>query len=101
MMGMEQQIYEILRPFAKMVAEELANMGYTAARIADMGKPSRQLRGLPGIMEIFHCSRSKASRLKESGVLDEAITRVSGRMFLVDEQKALAAVAKKKGGRNY
>ena len=34
-MDMEQQIYEILRPFAKMVAEELANMGYTAARIAD------------------------------------------------------------------
>ena len=100
-MGMEQQIYEILRPFARMVAEELARMGYGTTHATTTDTPSRQLRGLAGIMEIFHCSRSKASRLKESGVLDEAITRVSGRMFLVDEQKALAAVAKKKGGRNY
>ena len=99
-MESQAQIYELFRPFARMVAEELANMQEARDKLA---KPSsRQLKGISGIMEIFQCSRSKASRIKESGIIDSAITNVSGRIFLVDEQKALDAMNKKpKGGRRY
>ena len=47
-----------------------------------------------GIMEIARCSRSKAVELKASGILDEAITHVSPRVFLIDEAKAYEALEK-------
>lgn len=60
----------------------------------------RKLRGIPGIMEIFKCGRSKASEIRKSGIIDDAIT-TSGNVFLVDEQKALELMNKRKGGRRY
>lgn len=99
---MEAQMYEILRPLARMVAEELADIQRREAlRTAEPHAPARQFRGIQGIMDIFHCSRSMANKIKGSGVIDEAITRVSSKLFLVDEQKALKAMEKKKGGRRY
>ena len=97
---MDSQIYEILRPFARMVAEELAKL-QEPKHEQKQKQESRKLRGVEGIMTIFKCSRSKATKLKESGVLDDAITRVSGRIFLIDEQKAIEAVDKKRMGRRY
>ena len=92
------QLYELLRPFARMVAEELQEIQKPKEEPAG----NRKLRGIQGIMEIFKCSRSKASRIKDSGIIDGAITRISQRVFLVDEQKALEAMSKKpKGGRRY
>lgn len=93
------QLYELLRPFARMVAEELANI---QKPVEEQYEETKQYRGIRGIMEIFKCSRSKASRIKESGLIDSAITNVSEKIFLVDEQKALEAMSKKpKGGRRY
>ena len=91
-----QQIYEALRPFARMVAEELAKMQQPSN---EQPASPRQLRGISGIMEIFHCSRSKAAKIKDSGIIDEAITYISGRLFLVNEQKALHAYEKRRRGR--
>lgn len=96
---MEAQINEALRFFARMVAEEVLKL--QQPREEPAAKQTRQLKGIPGIMEIFHCSRSKACRIKESGVIDGAITRIGGRLFLVDEQKALQAFESRKGGRRY
>ena len=89
---MDEKLIEALRPFAKMVAEEIVKMG----QMQDKAErpPERKLRGIPGIMEIAQCSRSKAVELKASGVLDDAITHVSPRVFLVDEAKAYAALEK-------
>lgn len=95
---MDAQLLELLRPFARMVAEEIAAMQQPAKQAA---QPSRKLKGIPGIMEIFKCSRSKAGEMRASGELDEAIIPYGGRSFLIDEQKALAIKEKKQGGRRY
>lgn len=84
---MNEQLLEALRPFARLVAEELVKI----MPAQQPAQPAKQYRGIDGIAEIFQCSRSKAAQLKASGILDGAIT-TTGRVFLVDEQKALAAV---------
>ena len=50
--------------------------------------------GFKGIAQLFGCSISTASRIKKSGVIDDAITQV-GRKILVDADKALALVKEK------
>lgn len=50
--------------------------------------------GIKGIMQIFHCGRTKAQALKNSHVLDEAIIS-HGRKFVISKNKALDCVAKK------
>lgn len=50
--------------------------------------------GIKGIMQIFHCGRTKAQALKNSHVLDEAIIS-HGRKFVINKGKALDCVAKK------
>lgn len=60
----------------------------------------KMLSGIPGIMEIAQCSRSKASKLRKSGVLDAAITSI-GRGFLIDENMALELLKNRKKGRKH
>lgn len=50
--------------------------------------------GLKGIAKIFGCSVSKASEIKSSGILDDAIIQ-RGNIIIVDKQKALELFAKK------
>ncbi|WP_280747863.1 DUF3853 family protein [Parabacteroides sp. PF5-9] len=61
-------------------------------------KEKKYVRGIPGIMDTFHCSRSKASQMRGSGILDAAIIE-DGRIFLLDVDKALELVGRKQGGR--
>ena len=98
------QAFEIFRPFARMIAEELAEIQKPKEepKIIESPVGERKLKGVKGIMEIFQCSRGNAARIKDSGIIDGAITRISPRVFLVDERKALEAMEKKKkGGRRY
>ena len=63
---------------------------------------SRYAYGIPGICEIFGCSKPTAQRIKRSGVIKDAITQY-GRTIVIDRQKALElareADNKRKGGR--
>ena len=58
--------------------------------------------GIPGICEVFGCSKSTAQRLKKSGIIEDAIIQ-TGRTIIIDRQKALDLVKEnsenKKGGR--
>lgn len=90
-----QEITKFLDMFADMVAERIM------AKQQPTTEPSRKLKGLVGIMEIAKCSKTKAQALKNSGILDDAITRVSARVFLIDEAKAIECLQKEKGGRTY
>lgn len=50
--------------------------------------------GLKGLAKFLGCSRSKASKLKSSGILDEAITQ-NGNIIIIDKKKALELLRKK------
>lgn len=44
--------------------------------------------GLDGIMKLYGCSKGTAQRIKNSGVIDDAITQI-GRKIIIDSAKAL------------
>ena len=50
--------------------------------------------GLKGLARILGCSVSKASEIKSSGILDEAIIQ-NGNIIIIDKEKALQLFAKK------
>ncbi|REC50621.1 MULTISPECIES: DUF3853 family protein [Chryseobacterium] len=50
--------------------------------------------GLKGLAKILGCSVSKASEVKSSGLLDEAIIQ-NGNIIIIDKEKALSLFAKK------
>ena len=79
-----------------LTAGELADL--VAMRLKDLMKPEKKdksyKRGINGIMEIFDCSRAKASRIRKSGVLDDATTP-TGRSFIVDVDMAISLMKKK------
>ena len=52
--------------------------------------------GFNGIAQLFGCSRSTAARIKNSGVINDAITQI-GRKIVVDADKALALIKERNG----
>ena len=52
--------------------------------------------GRAGIAQLFGCSKTTASRIKKSGIIDKAI-RQCGRIIVVDASKALELAGKKVG----
>ncbi|QNS41670.1 DUF3853 family protein [Chryseobacterium manosquense] len=49
--------------------------------------------GLKGLAKFLGCSRSKASEIKSSGILDEAIIQ-KGNLIIIDKKKALELLRK-------
>jgi hypothetical protein len=50
--------------------------------------PKRYVYGLAGLMKLFGCSISTAERIKQSGVIDKAISQ-TGDIIVVDAELAL------------
>ena len=50
--------------------------------------------GLKGLAKILGCSISKASKIKSSGILNEAIIQ-KGNIIIIDKKRALELFAKK------
>ncbi|MFY1047499.1 DUF3853 family protein [Chryseobacterium sp. GP-SGM7] len=50
--------------------------------------------GLKGLAKILGCSVSKASEIKSTGILDEAIVQ-KGNIIIIDKEKALQLFAQK------
>lgn len=50
--------------------------------------------GLKGLAKILGCSVSKASKIKSSGILDEAIVQ-NGNIIIIDKEKVLKLFAQK------
>ena len=48
----------------------------------------RIVYGLKGIQQLFNCSKTTASRIKQSGRIDAAISQI-GDMIVIDADKAL------------
>ena len=55
--------------------------------------------GIKGLCELLQCSKATAHRIKNSGVIKDAITQ-TGRKIVIDAQLALDLIqSSKKGGR--
>ena len=99
----DEALEGLMRRFAHMVAEQLAPL--VAVKVEQQPapepkRPSRQLRGIDGIAEICQCSRSGAAKIRAAGILDAAITHVSLRVYLIDEDKARAILAERQQNKN-
>ncbi|EKY07783.1 DUF3853 family protein [Capnocytophaga sp. oral taxon 380] len=51
--------------------------------------------GIKGLAKILGCSRAKASKIKNSGVINEAIFQ-NGKIIIIDIEKALGLLNKNK-----
>lgn len=49
--------------------------------------------GLKGLAKILGCSRTTASKIKNSGMIDDAISQV-GKLIVIDKKKVLEIIAK-------
>lgn len=53
--------------------------------------------GIKGLAKILGCSRSRANKIKKSGILDEAIYQ-DGKIIIIDREKALELFNRKNNG---
>lgn len=75
---------------------ELIGKGQSPRIEVDVTKdPNKKyVYGRAGIAELFKCSKTTASRIKQSGLIDGAYRQV-GRLIIVDAEKALELAAKR------
>ena len=59
-----------------------------------LSSESKYEYGLKGLAKIFGCSVSKASEIKSSGILADAIIQ-NGNIIIIDKEKALQLFAQK------
>ena len=79
--------------FVEQVIEALEGRGIGKNVIPDSGRKVDY--GVMGIARTFGCARSKAQKLKSSGILDEALIQ-HGRKIVIDCEHALSLVKNKK-----
>ena len=88
-----QEINELLdKLVCAMTGKELLALINAPAQNKEGSREKRYVYGISGIAELFGCSIPTASRIKRSGIIDDAITQV-GRKIVVDANKALMLVA--------
>ena len=101
------RLAELLKtPICKMDGEELAFLITSITSGAQNQLPINQPKteehivyGIAGIAQIFGCSIPTASRIKKSGIINDAVTQV-GRKIVVNADKALELASKHKGNIN-
>ena len=93
-------------PICKMDGEELAFLitnitSNQQAQVLLTQKPKEEhnVYGIAGIAQIFGCSIPTASRIKKSGIINDAITQI-GRKIVVNADKALELASKHKDNIN-
>ena len=102
-------VKELLKaPICKMNGEDLVNLSRymmdnsnSATKKIDIEQNQKKfVYGIKGLSELLGCSIPTAQRVKVSGTIDDAICQV-GRKIIIDSEKALSLLKKKKGGRRY
>lgn len=75
-------------PLWKLTVEEFLEI------IKNFGSENRHEYGLKGLAKVLGCSVSKASEIKSSGMLDDAIIQ-KGKIIIIDKQKVLELFGRK------
>lgn len=58
------------------------------AKVNTNSNEKKLVYGIDGIAELFGCSRTKATEIKQSGIIDKAVIQI-GRKITVDAEMAL------------
>lgn len=82
-----QDLFDLANDIADSLASKFSHMEQQKS------SEPHQVFGIQGIAQICGCSAATASRIKNSGILDEAITQV-GRKIAVDVDKAMELLKK-------
>jgi hypothetical protein len=82
-------------PLWQLTVGEFLELQKTEIELALVTKSKRYEYGLKGLAKILGCSRSTASKIKSSGILDEAICQ-NGKLIIIDKEKALELLKKSK-----
>ena len=101
------KLAELLKtPICKMDGDELAFLitsitsnQQAQVLLTSQPKEEHNVYGIAGIAQIFGCSIPTASRIKKSGIINDAITQV-GRKIVVNADKALELAAKNRNNFN-
>ncbi|WP_343643151.1 DUF3853 family protein [Chryseobacterium sp.] len=75
-------------PLWKLTVEEFLEI------IKSLNSENKHEYGLKGLAKVLGCSVSKASEIKSSGMLDEAIIQ-KGKIIIIDKQKVLEIFGRK------
>ena len=75
-------------PLWKLTVEEFLEIS------KNLNSENKYEYGLKGLAKILGCSVSKASEIKSSGILNEAIIQ-KGNIIIIDKKRALELFAKK------
>ncbi|GEN71161.1 DUF3853 family protein [Chryseobacterium lathyri] len=75
-------------PLWKLTVEEFLEI------VKSLNSENRHEYGLKGLAKVLGCSVSKASEIKSSGILDEAIIQ-KGKIIIIDKQKVLELFGRK------
>ena len=78
-----------------MTGKELLALLENPNKESESKHEKKYVYGFSGIASLFGCSVPTASRIKRSGIIDDAITQI-GRKIVVDSEKALSLVAESK-----
>lgn len=62
--------------------------------LGQRNEPKEYVYGLKGLAKILGCSRATASKIKNSGIIDDAISQV-GKLIVIDKKKLLEITAAK------
>ena len=82
-------------PLFKLTVGEFLELQNAQIKLLFSAKNSKYEYGIKGLAKTLGCSRSKASRIKASGILDEAIFQ-NGKIIVIDIEKALQLLDKNK-----
>ena len=82
-------------PLWQLTVGEFLELQKTEIQLALVAKNKKYAYGLKGLAKILGCSRSTASKIKNSGILDEAICQ-NGKLIIIDKEKALELLKKSK-----
>ena len=89
------------KPLWQMTGEEFLKLTQENRKIPKEEKTNtkekKYVYGIRGIANLFNCSPATASRIKKSGVIDEAISQ-RNRTIIVDAELALQLLNKKEKG---
>lgn len=95
---MKKLTFDLNTPLFRLTAGEFLDLlerGTQPETIDTTKDGTKHVYGLAGIAELFGCSKTQASRIKQSGKINGALTQV-GNLIIVEAEKALELAGKAK-----